>query len=134
MKLIVKISDREYENCKLSKSKGYTTCVVDISTILNATPLEESEDCVSRQAAINVAVDAVDDWDGGCNKTREEYIRKALETIPPVTPKQRVGRWVSVNPMVDTLMCSECGENIISAEFKSNYCPKCGAKMGGEQE
>ena len=41
----------------------------------------------------------------------------------------KTGHWVSVNPMVDTLMCSECGENIISEEFKSNYCPNCGAKM-----
>ena len=48
---------------------------------------EPCTDAISRQAAINVAVDAVDDWDGGCNKTREEYIRKALETLPPVTPQ-----------------------------------------------
>lgn len=54
-------------------------------------------DAISRQAAINVAVDAVDDWDGGCNKTREEYIRKALETIPPVTPAEKVGKWIPVS-------------------------------------
>ena len=47
------------------------------------------EDAINRQAAINAAIEAVDDWDGGCNKTREEYIRKALETIPPVTPAEK---------------------------------------------
>ena len=57
---------------------------------------------------------------------------KGIHALPPVT--QKSGKWIGVNPMVDTLMCSECGENIISADFKSNYCPNCGAKMVEPQE
>lgn len=89
-------------------------------------------DAISRQAAINVAVDAVDDWDGGCNKTREEYIRKALETIPPVAPAERVGQWEWVqydsNPNIGNWHCSEC--RFITPQ-KFRYCPYCGAKMCG---
>lgn len=44
------------------------------------------------------------------------------------------GRWVHANPMVDTLMCSECGYNILGEELISNYCPDCGAKMDGERK
>lgn len=47
--------------------------------------------------------------------------------------KRKTGKWVGVTPMVDTLMCSECGYNIIDKEFKTPYCPNCGAKMEGEQ-
>ena len=58
--------------------------------------------------------------------------RQFEEDMKEQEPK--LGRWVGVNPMVDTLMCSECGENIISEEFKSNYCPNCGCKMIELQE
>lgn len=37
---------------------------------------------IKRQAAINTAIDTVDDWDGGCNKERERFIREALEELP----------------------------------------------------
>ena len=58
----------------------------------------------------------------------EQIIRDELSVT------QKSGKWIGVNPMVDTLMCSECGENIISADFKSNYCPNCGAKMESEDK
>ena len=54
---------------------------------IEALEQEPCTDAISRQAAINVAIDAVDDWDGGCNLSREEYIRKALERLRPVTPQ-----------------------------------------------
>lgn len=59
----------------------------------------------------------------------EGELVEELMSLPPVLPMPKMGRWIGVNPMVDTLMCSECGENIISEEFKSNYCPNCGCKM-----
>lgn len=53
-----------------------------------------------------------------------------LEHMPPIAAEPvRRGRWVHVNPMVDTLMCSVCGYNILSEELISNFCPDCGAKM-----
>ena len=51
--------------------------------------------------------------------------------IPLYVKVVKHGQWIGVNPMVDTLMCSECGENILGEEFKSRYCPNCGAKMDG---
>ena len=90
---------------------------------------EPCDDAISRQAAINVAVDAVDDWDGGCNKTREEYIRKALETIPPVTPKPRTGHWIRITDKTGhflTWQCDKCG---LQHKFSTDYCPDCGHKM-----
>jgi hypothetical protein len=71
-----------------------------------------------------------------CNGDYREGLKILLEKIaaaPSVTPMPKMGKWIGVNPMVDTLMCSECGENIISEEFKSNYCPNCGSYNGGEE-
>lgn len=61
----------------------------------------------------------------------EGELVEELMSLPPVLPMPKMGKWIGVNPMVDTLMCSECGENIISEEFKSNYCPNCGSYNGG---
>ena len=111
---------------------------------ITALEQEPCTDAISRQAAINVAIDAVDDWDGGCNLSREEYIRKALERLRPVTPAEKVGQWEWVqydgNPNIGNWHCSEC-RLIVDVPWKKrwskkpeyNYCPNCGAKMGGEQ-
>lgn len=37
--------------------------------------------------------------------------------------------WTGVTPMVDTIMCSNCGWNYPTNEFATPYCPCCGAKM-----
>ena len=46
----------------------------------------------------------------------------------------RHGQWIWLSPMTDTMMCSECGWNIIDESFKSNFCPDCGADMRGDGE
>lgn len=42
--------------------------------------------------------------------------------------------WTGVTPMVDTIMCSNCGWNYPTNEFATPYCPSCGAKMDEEVE
>lgn len=39
------------------------------------------------------------------------------------------GKWIHINPLVDTLVCSECGWNILNEEFITDFCPDCGAYM-----
>ena len=41
-------------------------------------------DMISRAAAIECAIDAIDDWDGGWNPNRETVIRKYFEELPAV--------------------------------------------------
>lgn len=96
MKLIIDIPKNAYD---LLQGEGVDWLGAEhiLDVVAKGKPVEECEDCVSRQAAINVAVDAVDDWDGGCNKTREEYIRKALETIPPAIPAEKPNKWIPVS-------------------------------------
>ena len=98
----------------------------------------ECDDAISREAVCKMICaefvnpqDGMQEWRNAVNDVVENILHK-VEQLPSVT--QKSGKWIGVNPMVDTLMCSECGENIISADFKSNYCPNCGAKMESEDK
>lgn len=42
------------------------------------------DDLISRAAAIEAALDGADEWDGGCNPSREEYIREHMAKVPAV--------------------------------------------------
>lgn len=43
----------------------------------------------------------------------------------------RHGEWIPVDEQYDAFDCSEC-EAMVSRMM--NYCPRCGAKMDGEQQ
>ena len=102
---------------------------------------------IDRQAAIDAAIDAADDWDGGCSKERERFIREALEELPSVNPDlqewQKIflayyhphGKWIPhqskyghEGEMVYT--CDRCGYNV--GFHKENFCPNCGSYNGGK--
>ncbi len=80
------------------------------------------------------------DGRGLCRVIFEDDFKRAIKKIPKgiivdVDPV-RHGRWINAypdiepNPMFMYGICSECGfEQGISKYL--NYCPNCGAKMGG---
>ena len=44
-------------------------------------------DIISRQAAINAAIDAADDWDGGYSLSRADMIERAINNLPSAQPE-----------------------------------------------
>ena len=105
----------------------------------NSIKTELSDDLISRQAVLDLLFNSYIKTEltsiGYASKEYAELCVDELNELPPVNPQEpKTGHWIGVNPMVDTLMCSECGENIISEEFKSNYCPNCGCRMVEPQE
>lgn len=48
--------------------------------------MEKMKDLIERQAAIEAAIKATDDWDGGYNITRANMIEKELNDLPSVQP------------------------------------------------
>ena len=99
-----------------------------------------NNDTISRQAAI----DAVS---RGCQEFRGIFAEceKNLKALPSAEmlayregyeqgkkDAERRGRWVAVENDVDyyPFMCSECYETVIK---RTNYCPRCGAKMEAEE-
>lgn len=88
------------------------------------------EDAVSRNAVISLAKDIViGDYRHRCIDPQ------SVMELPPVTPKQRTGKWIDDK-------CSVCGkgiEDLISSpEWYRNeepkFCPYCGVKLEGENE
>lgn len=82
-------------------------------------------DCISRQEA----VEALTGWD---TEPLDEDIVRTLNNLPPVTPTERTGEWLDAcysNPC--HFVCSECKRQV---DFEENFCPNCGAKMGGDTE
>jgi hypothetical protein len=56
-----------------------------------------------------------------------------VEKLPPVTPQQKMGRWI-VHPkgIYSHLVCDKCLSNA-PYDCQTNYCPNCGAKMESEE-
>lgn len=66
-----------------------------------------------------------------------------IEKIPAADVIElRHGEWMPVviqedyfePPYIDTCKCSICGYEIDVSETVYNYCPNCGAQMGGRSE
>ena len=109
---------------------------------IKALEQESCEDCISRQAAIEIARDNIH---YGLDK-KYEYSRELLQktmaeinSLPSVTPQSKIGHWIlyrDYKNMVDYPQCDNCGV-IIKLPLpidNLNYCPNCGVKMIEPQE
>lgn len=85
-------------------------------------------DAISRQAVM----DYFRKWQPYM-ATRLWDFEKELSELPPVSPQQRIGRWIKQNYGWNW-QCSECGfVTPPSAKEIFTFCPKCGAKMEVEE-
>ena len=87
-----------------------------------------TKDAISRQAAI----DAVIKRDANCGIDSAEVLR----ALPSAQPAPHEGYWIEGGIYRGVIECyrSECGQLMTTvATVRMNYCPKCGAKMRGEQ-
>ena len=80
--------------------------------ILELLEQEPCENCVSREAVI----DLVADYD-----LSMDQVVKGIHALPPVIPSRPKGTWIDDN-------CSICGYGV-NPWNKTPYCPNCGAKM-----
>lgn len=42
--------------------------------------------------------------------------------------------WRRYSPFTDTYECSNCGEQVIDQQFRTNFCPNCGADMRAKED
>lgn len=53
-----------------------------------------------------------------------------IEQIPAADVRPVVRAvWRRYSPFTDTYECSNCGEQVIDQQFRTNFCPNCGAEM-----
>jgi len=94
---------------------------------LKHSEVQNSSDCISRQAAIYIA-------SGYCHPAN---IADELSKLPSAEPKK--GKWIKADSQqyfrkhYPAFTCSECGHRKDSQKTW-NYCPNCGAKMEVEHE
>lgn len=102
-----------------------------LSAFRTATPLTESDDCVSRQALLRKLNRETHEFNNGLGY-RKEWVDIA-RSLPPVFPKREQGEWIvkmDCEGKTRTCICSKCGEKTGKYTWKNpNYCPNCGAEM-----
>jgi rubrerythrin len=106
-----------------------------IEMAIEALEQEPCEDVISRQAVLD-SINANCVYENEYNLTTK-HIKDAIEQLPPITPKAKVGKWIAdvdrwgdIVTTVNGYRCSEC--NTFDTD-KDNYCPNCGAKMESEK-
>lgn len=91
---------------------------------MRPTDKERIEDYVSREVVLSL----LRYWGG---VYMNDKIMEMIESLPPVTPTEKTGRWVAER------YCSECEWDKKDAELvcniPTNYCPNCGADMRGKE-
>ena len=87
-------------------------------------------DLISRKAVLELSK-----WDGreGLGSIIHAF---DVERLQPVTPQQKVGRWIATENEemeIDGYYCSNC-DLPMETEEKTAYCPNCWARMVEPQE
>ena len=128
VKLMVEMPESKYKTIMRKNPLTNKEASDAITAILNATPLTESDDCVSRKAVI----DAIE---------KEEYKWDALDAMKallPALPNREQGEWIKGFDF-GLYRCSKCRQMIYSETEEDRnkfhkFCGKCGAKMVEPQE
>ena len=118
------------EACDPMKTPPDSEYIEAYGMAIEALSAEPCEDAISRQAVLEaIMTNCI--WENEYNLTSSR-IKKAVESLPPVTPKPKTGHWIKDNPWTKAY-CSECGESCFGLHgfdcVTTDYCPNCGAKM-----
>lgn len=89
-----------------------------------------SDDLISRQAAIEAMRELPHEYNTKEQRARTGGIaacQTIIRELPSVQPK--TGRWINIRPLLTAARCSECKSAFAE---RTNYCPRCGARMESE--
>lgn len=98
-----------------------------ISMGIKALNQEPCADAISRQAVLEIAKSSKSNW------IDNSVLFKRVNELPPVTPAEKVGRWISNaedDLKISEYTCSNCKG---LSDEDSDFCPKCGSYNGGTQ-
>jgi DNA-directed RNA polymerase subunit RPC12/RpoP len=104
----------------LDNAEGGYVDVEEIKLVFAVLEQEPCEDCISRQAVL----DLIADYDLSMGQ-----VVKSIHALPSVTPKQKMGHWRHYDGM---LYCSKCGAEFYdeimeyTGDEVPKHCPDCG--------
>ena len=89
------------------------------------------EDAVSREALIDKATS----WDAHFTDSEKAVSLADIMSLPSVTPQPKTGEWITTRTFMHDVefYCDKCKCDSPNNE-KWDYCPHCGAKMGGGED
>ena len=61
-----------------------------------------------------------------------DAISDKLVELANKATERKTGKWRRYSPLTDTFECDQCGYQVIDKEFRTNFCPNCGADMRPE--
>jgi len=65
-----------------------------------------------------------------CSPMVFAYLADLVNDIPAADVRPVVRAvWRMYSPFTDTYECTNCGEQVIDQQFRTNFCPNCGAMM-----
>ena len=111
---------------------------IKVNELLNALEQEPCEDAISRQAAIEAAMQDVNDrrthgFNAGATRAANR-----IKLLPPVKPQEpKTGHWkrISMDKYSEHAKywyrCDRCGKDNLG---NTDWCPHCGARMVEPQE
>ena len=136
MKLVIDLPEEDYIRLRDEGMFGNVTTFK--RAVREGIPLEQEpcDDAISRQAVLEKTICApiAKVMMGDKVIYRKIVFVDEIENIPPVTPAEKVGRWIA-RGLVDSngnriYECSECHHSDIqAATMIVPYCWYCGAKM-----
>ena len=115
-------------------NEAWTDAINRVDAELNSLPSAQStmgqvfdDDCVSRQAALECL-----EW-----HYPDALPATKIKELPSVKPERPKGEWIT-DDLSGIISCSRCGNNAPmettgGGQYKSKFCPDCGADMRGEQ-
>lgn len=88
-------------------------------------------DYISREdAKLHIFEYGVRHRDNGSIASACENLERQMNSIPAADVRPVVRAiWRRYSPFTDTYECSNCGEQVIDQQFRTNFCPNCGAAM-----
>ena len=87
---------------------------------IEALKQEPCEDCISRQAVLEIAKSSKSNW------IDNSVLFKRVNNLPSVTQQQKIGHWRDTGSGQE---CSECGEIQYGYDSFRQFCANCGARM-----
>ena len=89
-----------------------------------------NDELISRQTAIEAMRELPHEYNTKEQRARTGGIaacQTIIRELPSVQPK--TGRWINIRPLLTAARCSECKSAFAE---RTNYCPRCGARMESE--
>jgi hypothetical protein len=128
------MKEQTISNLKKLKSFHNGSYGADIDKAIHALEQQPCEDAVSRQALIDKATS----WDAHLTDSERAVSLEDIMSLPSVTPQPKTAEWIKTfepneaEPFI-LFECSNCHKTV-RGDMKSDYCPNCGADMGGDED